>query len=184
MNFSSPDELKRLIRQLPDYPVKDVIFLDITPLFRDRDAMRYAIRTQAEAFAGRGVDAVAGVEARGFIVGAPLAYELGVGFVPVRKPGKLPWRKRRVDYKLEYGEEAVEVHEDAFSGGQRVLLVDDLLATGGTAAAAASLIEGLGAKVAAISFVVELAHLEGRKKLAGYDVHSLVRYEKKGGRLV
>ncbi|MEM0075637.1 MAG: adenine phosphoribosyltransferase [Nitrososphaerota archaeon] len=184
MNLSKVDDLKHLIRQLPDYPVKGVIFLDITPLFKDKNAFSYIIRRQAEYYKGKNIDVVAGVEARGFIVGSPLAYELGVGFVPIRKPGKLPWKKKRVEYELEYGKEAVEVHEDAFYKGESVLLVDDLLATGGTAKAAATLIESLNARVTGISFVVELVHLGGRKKLNGFDVHSLIKYNKQGNSLV
>lgn len=184
MRINKPDDLKKLIRQLPDYPVKGVIFLDVTPVFKDRDALKYIVGSQADMFRNKGIDVVAGVEARGFIVGAPLAYELGVGFVPIRKPGKLPWKKKSITYELEYGKESVEVHEDAIAKGQRVLLVDDLLATGGTASAAATLLKELGGKVAAISFVVELSHIGGRAKLGEYDVHSLIQYTKKGNKLV
>lgn len=184
LRIRKPDDLKKLIRQLPDYPVKGVIFLDVTPVFKDRDALNYIVKTQAEVFRNKGVDIVAGVEARGFIVGAPLAYELGVGFVPIRKPGKLPWKKRSITYDLEYGKESVEIHEDAVERGQKVLLVDDLLATGGTARAAATLLKELGGKVVAISFVVELSHIGGRSKLKEYEVQSIIRYTKEGNRLV
>ncbi len=184
MRIDKPDDLKKLIRQLPDYPVKGVIFLDVTPVFKDSNALKYIVNSQARLYRNRKIDVVAGVEARGFIVGAPLAYRLGVGFVPIRKPGKLPWKKRAITYELEYGKESVEIHEDAVSKGQNVLLVDDLLATGGTASAAATLLKELGGKVAGISFVVELSHIGGRSKLGGYDVHSLITYTKQGNRLV
>jgi adenine phosphoribosyltransferase (EC 2.4.2.7) len=184
LRIARAEELKSLIRQLPDYPVKGVIFLDITPVFKDAEAMKFVIDEQSKLFRKGEIDLVAGVEARGFIVGAPLAYKLGVGFVPIRKPGKLPWKKKKVTYQLEYGEEAVEIHIDAVSMGQNVLLVDDLLATGGTAKAAASLIEELGGKVKGISFIVELEHLKGREKLSGYNVYSLIKYRKGDGVLV
>lgn len=184
MKIKEAEDLKKLIRQLPDYPVKGVIFLDITPVFKDSEAMKFVIDQQSKLFKDANIDLVAGVEARGFIVGAPLAYSLGVGFVPIRKPGKLPWQKKRITYQLEYGEEAVEIHVDAVSKGQNVLLVDDLLATGGTARAAASLIEGLGGNVAGISFIVELEHLKGREKLSGYRVQSLIKYRKGDGVLI
>jgi adenine phosphoribosyltransferase len=174
---SKPADLRRYIRDLPDYPVKGVIFRDLTPLFKDEKAFRWAISKLASFYKKEKVDLVAAVEARGFIVGAPLALELGVGFVPLRKPGKLPWKKRRVTYKLEYAEESIEIHEDAVGKGQRVLLVDDLLATGGTATAAAKLIEELGGKVAGMAFVVELAYLGGRNKLKRYAVKSLLVYK-------
>jgi adenine phosphoribosyltransferase len=184
LRISRAEDLKKLIRQLPDYPVKGVIFLDVTPVFKDRDALSFVIDSQAEQFRNDRIDAVAGVEARGFIVGAPLAYELGVGFIPIRKPGKLPWKKKKVTYQLEYGRESVEMHVDAISKGSRILLVDDLLATGGTARAAARLIRSLGGEVAAISFIVELTHLGGREKLRNYDVRSLIKYRKEGSVLL
>jgi adenine phosphoribosyltransferase len=174
---SKPSDLKRYIRDLPDYPVKGVIFRDLTPLFKDEKAYRWTISKLASFYTKEKVDLVAAVEARGFIVGAPLALELGVGFVPLRKPGKLPWKKRRVTYQLEYAEESIEIHEDAVAKGQRILLVDDLLATGGTASAAAKLIEQLGGKIAGMAFVVELAYLDGRSKLKGYAVRSLLVYK-------
>ena len=177
MQPSKPEDLKRYIRDLPDYPVKGVIFRDLTPLFKDKKAYRWAISRLVSFYKKEKVDLVAAVEARGFIVGAPLALELGVGFVPLRKPGKLPWKKRKITYQLEYAEESIEIHEDAVKKGQRVLLVDDLLATGGTASAAAKLIEQLGGKVAGMAFVVELAYLDGRSKLKGYDVKSLLVYK-------
>jgi adenine phosphoribosyltransferase len=173
---SKPGDLKRLIRDLPDYPVKGVIFRDLTPLFKDAKAFQLAVRRLSAFYKGKKVDLVAAVEARGFIVGAPLALALGVGFVPLRKPGKLPWKKRRTTYKLEYAEESIEIHEDAVKKGQRVLLVDDLLATGGTAYAAAKLIEELGARVVGMAFIVELEYLGGRSKLKDYEVRSLLVY--------
>jgi adenine phosphoribosyltransferase len=173
---SKPEDLKRYIRDLPDYPAKGVIFRDLTPLFKDEKAFRWAVDRLASYYRRKKVDLVAAVEARGFVVGSPLALELGVGFVPLRKPGKLPWKKKRVTYRLEYAEESIEIHEDAVREGQRVLLVDDLLATGGTASAAAKLIEQLGGKVVGMAFIVELAYLDGRSKLKGYDVKSLLVY--------
>jgi len=177
LNPTKASDLKHLIRDLPDYPVKNVIFRDLTPLFKDREAFPWAIRELAKFYEKEEVDLVAAVEARGFIVGAPLAIELGVGFVPLRKPGKLPWRKRKVTYQLEYGQEAIEIHEDAIRKGQRVLLVDDLLATGGTALAASKLIQELGGEVVGMAFIVELAYLNGRSKLKGYQIKSLVVYK-------
>jgi len=171
-----PSDLKLLIRDLPDYPVKGVIFRDLTPLFKDGEALAWCVDRLARLFMDEGVQAVAAVEARGFIVGAPLALKLNVGFIPLRKPGKLPWRKRKVTYQLEYGQEAIEVHEDAVGKGDRILLVDDLLATGGTAAAAARLVEELGGVIAGMAFIVELAYLNGRSRLKGYKVRSLVVY--------
>lgn len=172
-----PEVLRSYIRDIPDYPVKGVIFRDLTPLFKEKDVFREAIRDLAEMFSGVHVDVVVGIEARGFIVGAPVALELGTGFVPVRKPGKLPWRKRSVSYQLEYGTEALEVHEDAISNGQDVLIVDDLLATGGTARATIGLVEQLGGVVRGVGFIVELAYLHGREKLKGYRVEALVRID-------
>lgn len=177
MQPSKPADLKRYIRDLPDYPVKGVIFRDLTPLFKDAKAYRWTISRLASYCKKEKLDLVAAVEARGFIVGAPLALELGVGFVPLRKPGKLPWKKKRVTYQLEYAEESIEIHEDAIVKGQRVLLVDDLLATGGTASAAARLIEQLGGRIAGMAFVVELAYLGGRSKLKDYQVKSLLVYK-------
>jgi len=169
--------LRRYIRDIPDYPVKGVVFRDLTPLFRDAAAFRTAVEELANRFRDQGVDAVVGVEARGFIVGAPVALQLNSGFVPIRKPGKLPWRKRSLSYQLEYGSESIEMHEDAISSGQRVLLVDDLLATGGTARAAARLIEDGGGRIVGMGFLVELGYLGGREKLREYRVESLVRID-------
>ncbi|MGC8555437.1 MAG: adenine phosphoribosyltransferase [Conexivisphaera sp.] len=170
--------LRNYIRDIPDYPVKGVIFRDLTPLFRDAVAFRTAVNGLADRLRDLGADVVAGIEARGFIVGAPIALALGTGFVPLRKPGKLPWRKRSKSYQLEYGSESIEIHEDAISRGQRVIVVDDLLATGGTASAAAKLVEEVGGVVAGIGFLVELRYLNGREKLRGYRVESLVAIDR------
>ncbi len=165
-----------MIRDIPDHPAPGVTFRDITPLLGDPKAFRVAIDALVDPFAGAGVDHVVGVEARGFIVGAPVAFCLGAGFVPVRKPGKLPWRTHVAAYSLEYGADELEIHEDALAPGQRVLIVDDVLATGGTAAATCQLVEGRGATVVGLSFLVELAGLGGRAPLDGRTVSSVVRY--------
>jgi len=170
-----PDAFTRLIRDIPDYPQPGVMFRDITPLLADAAAFSAAIDAMAEPFMGE-VDVVAGVEARGFIFAAPLAHRLGVGFVPVRKPGKLPWETVSQSYELEYGIDTLEIHSDGVSAGQRVLLVDDVLATGGTAAAAVALLESTGATVSALSFLVELLFLDGRSKLGDAAIHSIVTY--------
>ncbi len=169
------DHLKTLVRDVPDFPQPGILFRDVTPLLRDPAALRQVTAAFAERFRGR-VDAVAGVESRGFIFGAPLAVELGVGFVPVRKVGKLPAAKLTREYALEYGTAVLEIHADAVAPGERVLLVDDLLATGGTAHAAAALVEAVGGRVEAVAFVIELAFLEGRRALQGREVHALLTY--------
>jgi adenine phosphoribosyltransferase len=169
------EHLKQLIRDIPDFPQPGILFRDITPLLRDAAAFRQVTAALAEPFRGR-VDAVAGVESRGFIFGAPLAAELGVGFVPIRKAGKLPGDKLAMEYALEYGTSTLEIHTDAVRPGERILLVDDLLATGGTARAAAGLIEAVGGKVEGIAFVIELLFLQGRTVLEGYDVRALLAY--------
>jgi len=170
------ESLKAAIRDVPDFPKKGIIFKDITTLLRDPSGLKRAADLMMELCAGRDVDAVVAVESRGFILGGLLADRLGVGFVPVRKPGKLPARTRRVTYDLEYGQDSLEIHEDALRAGERALIVDDVLATGGTARAAAQLVEGLGARVAGLTFLVELTFLKGRERLSGYDVKSLIRY--------
>ena len=170
------EHLKSLIRDVPDFPVPGILFRDVTPLLRDPRGLAEVVDVFAERYAGLGVDAVAGIESRGFIFGAPLAVKLGVGFVPIRKVGKLPAEKISREYALEYGTAALEIHADAVSHHERVLLVDDLLATGGTAATAVELIETLGARVAAVAFVIELAFLNGRGVLPGKDVHALLTY--------
>lgn len=167
-------DLARFLRDVPDFPKPGILFKDITPLLASPLAMRAAIDRLAAFDFGK-VDKVAAVESRGFLFGVPLAMQLGVGFVPVRKPGKLPWKTNRVEYVLEYGTDAVEIHQDAIQKGERVLLVDDLLATGGTMGAACQLVESCGGKVAGCAFVVELAFLAGRDRLRGHRVDSLVR---------
>jgi adenine phosphoribosyltransferase len=168
--------LKDHIRDIPDFPKAGVTFKDITPLLAHADAFRFCVDAIADEFAGAGVDVVLGVEARGFIVAAPVAYRFGAGFVPVRKAGKLPWHIETQHYDLEYGTDLLEIHRDAVMEGQRVLIVDDVLATGGTAAATAALAERLGAMVVGLAFVLELELLLGRSKLSGHRVTSLVSY--------
>jgi len=171
------DELKKLIREVPDFPKKGILFYDITTLLKDKAGYATLIDVLAERYIGKGVDLILGMEARGFIFGPALAYRLSAGFVPVRKPGKLPAATTRVEYDLEYGSNILEVHEDAIEKGQRVLIVDDLLATGGTAEATAKLATKLGADIAGLAFVVELDFLKGRDKLRGYDVYSVLHYD-------
>src|ERR1022692_3123236 len=172
------DDLKQLIREVPDFPKPGILFYDITTLLKDRTGLKHTIDAFKERYAGSAVDVVLGVEARGFIFAPALAYALGVGFVPVRKPKKLPAECARVSYDLEYGSDTLEVHRDAISPGSRVLIVDDLLATGGTARAVTQLVEQLGGIVAGLGFVVELTFLNGRGKLNGFDVFSLLKYDK------
>jgi len=167
---------KELIRSVPDFPKPGIVFRDITTLLQDAGALRAAVRQMADAFRDDAVDVVAAVEARGFIFGAAVAIELGVGFVPIRKPGKLPADTGAETYELEYGTDTVEIHTDAVKPGQKVLMVDDLLATGGTMAAACRLVEKLGGSVAGIAFLIDLEFLNGRRKLAGYKIVSLVGY--------
>ncbi|MCP5110579.1 MAG: adenine phosphoribosyltransferase [bacterium] len=171
------DELKKLIREVPDFPKPGILFYDITTLLKDPGGLRDVMAALRQAVEGVEFDVVAGIESRGFIFGPALARELGKGFVPVRKPGKLPAETERLEYSLEYGTDAIEVHTDAVPAGARVLVVDDLLATGGTAKATAQLVEKLGGKVAAMAFVVELDFLNGRGQLDGYDVRSLLHYD-------
>jgi adenine phosphoribosyltransferase len=171
------DQLKKLIREVPDFPKKGILFYDITTLLRDKTGFARLIDLFSENYIGKQIDLVLGMEARGFIFGPALAYRLNAGFVPVRKPGKLPAATYRVEYELEYGSNVLEIHKDAVEPGQRVLIVDDLLATGGTAVATAKLASSLGAKIAGLAFVVELDFLKGREKLAAYDVFSLLHYD-------
>lgn len=167
---------KALIRDIPDYPQAGVTFRDITPLLGDADGFRRAVDGLVERFAGVAVDRVIGIEARGFILAAPLALRVGAGFAPVRKAGKLPWAVAREEYSLEYGTDKLEIHRDAIHPGERVLVIDDVLATGGTAAATTRLVEALGGVVAGLGFLVELGALGGRGRLGEHLVESLVTY--------
>lgn len=172
------NDLKKLIREIPDYPKPGILFYDVTTLLKDGRGFRSLVDQLCDHYEGRKVDVVVGIEARGFIFGPALAYRLKAGFVPVRKPKKLPWKTASVTYQLEYGSDTLEIHEDAVSRGQHVLICDDLLATGGTASAAVSLVRKLGGEVVGAAFAVELNFLNGRSKLAGVDVFSLLKYDK------
>ncbi len=172
------DILKKLIREVPDFPKPGILFYDITTLLKDPRGLRGTIDALRANYTGAQVDVVIGIESRGFIFAPALAYALGAGFVPVRKPKKLPAETSSVSYDLEYGSDVLEVHRDAIAPGSRVLIVDDLLATGGTARAVTQLVEGLGGTVAGLGFVVELTFLNGRGKLNGYEVFSLMQYDK------
>ena len=169
-------DFKGAIRRIPDFPKKGIIFRDITTLWKDGRLLRKCTDVLYEHYKDRKIDAVLGIEARGFVVGAPLAERMGVGFVPLRKVGKLPGAKVSESYDLEYGTATLEIHRDAVEEGERILIVDDLIATGGTALAAAKLVEVLRGKVVGFAFVVEIAALEGRRALKGYDVFSIVKY--------
>ena len=172
------EPLKQLIRTVPDFPKPGILFYDITTLLKDKTGFAQLIDALAAHYIGKEIDLVLGIEARGFIFGPALAYRLNAGFVPVRKPGKLPSVTAKAEYELEYGSNTLEIHKDAIEKGQRVIIVDDLLATGGTAEATAKLATSLGAQIAGLGFVVELDFLNGRKKLQGYDVLSLLHYDK------
>jgi adenine phosphoribosyltransferase len=172
------DVLMKRIRHVPDFPKPGILFYDVTTLLRDPQGFRLAIDTLSEPYYGQGISLVVGIESRGFILGAAVADRIGAGFIPVRKVGKLPHTTIRVTYSLEYGTDSLEMHSDAVDKGQKVLIVDDLLATGGTAEATAKLAESLGAKIAGLGFVVELDFLNGRDKLKGYEVMSLLHYDK------
>src|SRR6516225_3555052 len=172
------DDLKKVIREVPDYPKPGILFYDLTTLLKDKQGFHTLIDRLCEHYNSHTIDVVAGIEARGFIFAPALAYRLGAGFVPVRKPKKLPAKTARVSYALEYGTDTLEIHEDAVQKGQCVLLCDDLLATGGTAAAAVELIRSLGGTVDGAAFAVELNFLNGRAKLQGLDVFSLMQYDK------
>jgi len=169
-------DLTRLIRDVPDFPKEGILFKDVTPLLADARGFRVAIDRLAEPFVGEHVDKVVGIESRGFFLGGPLALALGAGLVIVRKPGKLPWKTRSVTYDLEYGSDTVEMHVDAIAPGERVLIVDDLIATGGTCAATVKLVRDAGAEIVACAFLVELDLLGGRPKLGVDRVHSLLHY--------
>lgn len=169
-------DLKAYIRSIPDFPKAGILFWDITPLLADAKALRGAIDGLAEPYKGKGIDIVAAVEARGFIFGSAVAKALGAGFVPIRKKGKLPFETHAVSYGLEYGKDIIEIHTDAIKPGTNVLMVDDLLATGGTVAAACGLIEKLGGNIVGLTFLIELAELAGREKLKKYNLHTVMTY--------
>ncbi len=172
----SVKSLKAQVRSIPDFPKKGILFRDITPLLKDSMSLREIITRLAASVKKHKVDLVVGIESRGFIFGTALATKLGVGFIPVRKKGKLPWKTRQIACTLEYGQEVLEIHEDAIKRGQKVAIVDDLLATGGTAEAVTKLVEQLGGKVAQLAFVIELGFLNGREKLKPHEVFSLIQY--------
>ncbi|HWB85518.1 MAG TPA: adenine phosphoribosyltransferase [Bryobacteraceae bacterium] len=172
------EDLKKLIREVPDFPKPGILFYDITTLLKDQQGFHSVIDALKHHYRDARVDTVLGIEARGFIFAPALAYALGAGFVPIRKPKKLPAECVRVTYDLEYGSDSLEMHKDAVANGHNVLIVDDLLATGGTAAAAARMVKQVGGNVAGIGFVIELTFLKGRQKLVGHDVFSLLQYDK------
>lgn len=168
------EELRQKIRDIPDFPQKGIIFKDITPLLNDSRTFKLAIDAMAQDYVGRHIDLVVGIEARGFIIGAALAYVLDAGLIPLRKPGKLPFLTNRLAYHLEYGSAELEIHRDAVRPGQRVIIVDDLLATGGTMRASIDLVKSLGAEIVGVSFLVELSFLHGRERMQGAEVSSLI----------
>ena len=170
------DQLKKKIRHVPDFPKAGILFYDITTLLRDPAGLKAAIDGLTAPFVGKNIDLVVGVESRGFIFGSVVADRLGCGFVPVRKPGKLPSKTSRATYALEYGTDTLEIHEDAVTKGQRVIIVDDLLATGGTAKATLDLVKGLGASVVGLAFLIELIGLDGRSRMTGENIHALLKY--------
>ena len=169
-------DVQSYIRAIPDFPLPGILFRDITPLLKDKQAFKAAINLFVDTYKQAKIDHVVGIEARGYMLGAPLAYAIGAGFVPVRKPGKLPFSKLSESYALEYGTNSLEIHADALGDGDRVLVVDDLLATGGTAAATRRLLERLGAKIAGFAFLIELEALKGRDALPGADVITFIKY--------
>ncbi len=170
------EELKKLIREVPDFPKPGILFYDITTLLKNAKGLKTVINRMSEALAGEKIDTVVGIEARGFIFDPALAYHIGAGFVPVRKPRKLPASTESISYELEYGTDTLEIHRDAVGQGHRVLIADDLLATGGTAKAVVDLVEKLGGQVVGLTFVIELDFLQGREKLANHNVYSLLHY--------
>jgi adenine phosphoribosyltransferase len=171
------EALKQMIRHVPDFPKPGILFYDVTTLLKDAEGFRLAVEAMAAPHQGQPIDVVVGIESRGFIFGAALADRLKAGFAPVRKPGKLPSKSRQASYSLEYGKDSLEIHEDAAEAGQRVLIVDDLLATGGTASATVGLVRALGAHVVGVQFLIELGFLDGRSKLAGENVHAVLKYD-------
>lgn len=176
MEAQCVEDLKAVIREVPDWPKKGILFYDVTTLLKNGPCFEQTIDALVGPYKGKQIDLVIGIEARGFIFAPPVAYALKAGFVPVRKPGKLPAAKFKVNYDLEYGTDSLEIHQDAIQPGQRVLIVDDLIATGGTAKAVAEMTEAMGATVVGLNFVVELTFLNGREKLRKYDVRSILRY--------
>ncbi|MGH7972290.1 MAG: adenine phosphoribosyltransferase [Limisphaerales bacterium] len=170
------NHLKSLIREVPDFPKPGILFYDITTLLKDPVGLHGSVDSLAERYLGQVIDRVVGIEARGFIFAPMVAYRLNAGFIPVRKPKKLPAETARVEYSLEYGKDSLEIHRDAITKGQRILVIDDLLATGGTAAAVAELVESLGGVVAGMGFLIELEFLKGRDKISKYDLHSVLKY--------
>ena len=172
-----PNIVKQKIRTIPNFPKKGIMFRDITTLLKDREGFSRMLNILVDRYKGKDIDVVAGIESRGFIIGGALAHRLGLGFVPIRKPGKLPAKTVSQEYKLEYGADKIEVHVDAIQPGQNVLLVDDLIATGGTAKAACDLIEKLGGKIAECAFIVDLPELKGKDKLAPRDIYCMVKFE-------
>lgn len=175
-NQLSMEYIRNLIRNVPDFPKDGIAFKDITPVLADIEALRLAVKEMASPFEDSGIDVVVGIESRGFIFGTPIADILNASFVPVRKPGKLPWKTEKIEYELEYGTDSLEIHLDGIKKEQRILIVDDLLATGGTAEATCKLISKLGGNILGFTVLVELEFLEGRKRLNQYNVHSLVKY--------
>jgi adenine phosphoribosyltransferase len=169
-------DLKEFIRDVPDFPKKGIIFKDITPLLKDPKAFQEVIRHLADRYAGKGLKAIVAMESRGFILGGALAAQMGVSFVPVRKPGKLPWKSIKETYELEYGKDSLEIHEDAIAQGDKVLVLDDVLATGGTAAATIRLVERVGGNVVEACFLIQLSFLNGHEKLKSTPIYSIIRY--------
>lgn len=170
-------DLKQYIRSVPDFPIKGIVFRDITTLLKDSAAFKYSIDALCDYFADNGADTIVGPESRGYIYGAAMAYRMGVAFVPVRKPGKLPADTVSETYQLEYGADTIEMHRDALGSDSKVLMIDDLLATGGTMAAACRMVEKMGGRIVGIGFLIELSFLKGREKLKRYPIHSLIQYD-------
>ena len=170
------EHLKTKIRHIPDFPKPGILFYDITTLLNDRQGFKDMVGALSSPFVDQKIDQVVGIESRGFILGAAVANELGAGFIPIRKPGKLPSKKHREDYALEYGTDGIEIHDDGCTAGQRVLIVDDVLATGGTARAASALVRRIGGELVGLSFLIELDFLKGREKLAGENIYSVLQY--------
>ena len=170
------DLLASKIRDIPDFPKKGILFKDITPLLKDEKTFRFCVDKLADHYSNKNIDYIVGVESRGFILGAPLAYKMGIGFIPIRKQGKLPYQVETVSYSLEYGEATLEIHSDAIEKGKNVIIVDDLLATGGTIAAATDVVRKIGGNVAGVGFLVELSFLNGREKLSSCEITTLIAY--------